>query len=184
MGRSKLDLPWGGRSLLDHAVETLGQAGADPIRAVVSEPRDIRGCVSIVNPRASEGMTTSLACGLHASAAAEITVVHLCDLPTVSAEMIGKLVAAVASGFPAAAACFENTVGPPIVVSQSVSRRLRDHLSNPNARAKTFLLGLDAELERVDLPSAANDVDTPDRYLALHQKTFGFAPSVDFAHGR
>ena len=165
---------WGRRTLVAHAVATAEAAGCGPIAVVVgggaaAVSRAVPAAAAVViNPRWAEGQGTSLAAGMAAltgGAEPSRALILPIDLPQLSADDLGRVVAASkADGAVAAAASFPDgaggeAFGPPVCVTPSLYPALRN--CTPEGGAKPVLAELGDALARVPLPAAADDVDTP-----------------------
>lgn len=171
-GSPKPLAPWGGGTLIAHAVATAEAAGCWPIVVVVgSEAAKVAAAVPgaaavTINPRWAEGQGTSLAAGVDALTGGmepSRTLILPVDLPQLSAEDLKGVMEASKSGV-AAAASFPDDAGgeafgPPVCVTPSLYPALRD--CTAEGGAKPILAALGDDLVRVPLPAAANDVDTP-----------------------
>ena len=100
LGRAKQDVVLGGETLLLRAVRVAGEAGLSPVIVVVREARYVdamraSGAMVVMNPKAYEGMATSIVCGVGAARVADVdgAVVMTCDQPGVSAEHLRALTA-------------------------------------------------------------------------------------------
>jgi molybdenum cofactor cytidylyltransferase len=95
MGRNKLLLDLGGRTVVQRTVQAAIDSGADRVVAVLGHEADLvrplldgLACDVIVNPDHARGVGTSLHAGIRAAADADAVIVLLADMPFVSAEMI------------------------------------------------------------------------------------------------
>ncbi len=173
MGRPKQFLKWNGKSLLRRAANTGLVAGCSPVIAVVgahaaecrAEIQDLHILIE-ENSDWERGMGTSIRAGLRALLRAEPavagTLIALCDQPLVTAADLQRLMA---TEKPVCAAAYDDTVGPPCFFAASYFSRL---LALPDGQgAKSLLLAAGEALDRVDIPGAATDVDTPEDYDAI-----------------
>ena len=100
MGRNKLLIRVGGETLLRRAVRRAGEAGLDPVLAVVGHQAEralaeLAGlaCRAVPNPDHARGINTSVHAGIRAVPTdAAAAVVILADMPFVTAEMLRALV--------------------------------------------------------------------------------------------
>jgi molybdenum cofactor cytidylyltransferase len=134
MGRNKMLLEIGGRTLVRRAVTTALAAGLDPVLVVVGHESDkVRGelsglpCTSVLNGEYASGMNTSLRAGIVALpddvAAA---VVLLGDMPLVDPAMVRALVDALRRGTrPLAVSIYGDVVAPPIAYGHALFPELR-----------------------------------------------------------
>ncbi|HEX5495365.1 MAG TPA: nucleotidyltransferase family protein [Mycobacteriales bacterium] len=118
-----------GRTLLEHALDALVQGGCDPVLAVLGANAEaIRRAVAlpttVFNPDWSTGMGSSLRAGLAALPAdLDAVVVALADQPLVGAEVVRRLVRAVAAvpaGAGAAVATYAGRPRNPVLLTRPV----------------------------------------------------------------
>lgn len=125
--------------------ELLGTAGID----IVTVSRD------------GEGMGTSLATGIAATADAEGWVVALADMPFISPATIGRVLAALTAGAPIAAPAYKGRRGHPV----GFDRRFRDELTalRGDEGARGLLAVHADQLELIDCDDAGvlRDIDVP-----------------------
>jgi len=178
MGRSKLDLRAGGRSILARLVGMLLEAGASHVVVVTGGHRAaveaaLKGLpVEFVhNPAFREaGMLGSLQAGLRAlrGGAAEAALIAPGDYPSVRAETVRALIAAWAEAPESIVVpSYSMRRGHPILVPAAdwpailalrPGETLRDHLRREAARVRHVV---------VDDPGVRFDVDTPEDYRRL-----------------
>ena len=122
MGKNKLLVDLGGKSVLRRAVETATSAGLRPILVVLGHEREraqaeLAGlsCQLVQNPDYARGMNTSLRAGIAAvPEGADAAVVMLADMPFVSAAMLRELVARWrAADAPLAISLYDGVIAPP-----------------------------------------------------------------------
>lgn len=124
MGRNKLLLQLGGRSVLRRAVDTALAAGLDPVLVVVghqreqaeSELRDAR-CKLVANPDYQDGVNTSLRTGIRAvPEGCPAAVVMLADMPLVTPAMLRTMLEQYRGGrAPLVVSSYEGVDAPPIL---------------------------------------------------------------------
>ena len=170
MGQTKQTLDWQGRTLLEHAVATLRDASVEAV-FVVTQPGGptVDDATQVVCEDWGRGMGASVAAGLAAIDPTRPCVVHLCDLPLVDAAAIRSLTHAVNDGAAAAAAAFDETIGPPVAVAASQFNQMRQATSDEGG-AKRWLLSLGESLARFPVEAAAWDVDTPQALEAARRR--------------
>ncbi len=178
-GPEKLLLPVRGLPLVRHAVRTLLDAGLSPVVVVVGEGaggeavgKALSGLPVrlVVNPRAREGMGTSLATGVSSlpPETREAAVV-LGDMPRVEPETLRRLLERRReTGAGIAVPTWQGRRGHPVVFDL---RRYREELGalegDEGARAVLAANRSDVlEVEAGD-PGVVADVDTPEDYLSL-----------------
>lgn len=174
MGRPKQLLQFNGTSLVRRAAKIAIEAGGQPIvmvtgaaeQEVAAEVRDLPVRV-VTNTTWEEGMGLSIRIGveelLKSEANLEALIITLCDQPEVSAATLRKLVTAyLETGKPLCAASFADTVSPPALFAKPFFDELIS--ISPRHGAKQILLSHAADLQRIDCPEAARDIDTPADY--------------------
>lgn len=182
MGRPKPLLPWHDRTLLEHELDVLRDAGLDHVAVVVGAGADsLRRAIGpghplVFNPRWGSGRATSLARGAWALRAAlhdelpEAILVQNVDQPTTTA-VIGCLLDALrSSGADAVQPVYRDAEGvehgghpvllagsllPALLVATEASEGLRGVLS-----------GRRVEQLSIDDPTVGLDLDTPEAYEA------------------
>ena len=134
MGRNKMLLEIGGRTLVRRAVSTALAAGLDPVLVVLGhESEKVRAelsglaCTPVLNREYASGMNTSLRAGIAAlSDDVAAAVVLLGDMPLVDAAMVRSLVDAFSrKGSPLAVSIYGDVVAPPIVYGRTLFPELR-----------------------------------------------------------
>jgi molybdenum cofactor cytidylyltransferase len=135
MGRNKMLIELGGRTLVRRAVSTALSAGLDPVLVVVGHERErIQGeleglrCTPVFNPGYALGIHSSLKAGIEAlPPEATAAVVLLGDMPLVAAPMVRALVEAFLRGSsPLAISVYGEVIAPPIVYARSLFPELRE----------------------------------------------------------
>ena len=172
LGRPKQLIQYDGETLLARAVRLAREAGCQPIIVVLGFEADrmknaLAGCdvVTVVNPAWWGGMASSLRAGVAAwseSAADDSNVLLMvCDQPKVEAEDLRKLLAIHASEKRSiTAAAYSGRLGVPAVFRRNMIDELMAVTGDQGARAVIERHANQAG--RLDLPTAALDVDWPD----------------------
>jgi molybdenum cofactor cytidylyltransferase len=134
MGRNKLLLQLGGRSVLRRAVDTALAAGLDPVLVVVghqreqaeAELRDAR-CKLVANPDYQDGVNTSLRTGIRAvPEGCPAAVVMLADMPLVTPAMLRTMLEQYRGGrAPLVVSSYDGIDAPPILYDRSLFDELR-----------------------------------------------------------
>jgi molybdenum cofactor cytidylyltransferase len=93
------------------------------------------GCRLVICERAAEGMGSSLACGVQASADAAGWVIALADMPAVEPGSIRAVVQALRDGYDTAAAFFGERRGHPVGFANSLYAELAALSGDDGARA-------------------------------------------------
>src|SRR6266705_4231555 len=119
------------------------------------------GCNTVVCKNAGEGMGTSLASGVRATADAEGWIVALADMPFIRTETVRTVVRAISEGAAIAAPVYRGERGHPV----GFARRFLDELSSLHGDdgARQFLKQHPewARLFEVDDPGVVRDIDKP-----------------------
>ena len=177
MGMPKQLLPYRGRTLVRHAVETTLGSTCRPVVVVLGanaeeiQPEVEGLSVQIVkNPHWAEGLGSSIRAGMEALMPAkdppEAVVLALCDQPLVGSEDIQALVDAYRSTQrPIIASEYAGTLGVPALFAQPVLPELL-HLAG-DAGAKQVIQRHLATVWKIPCPHAAVDLDTLEDYDAI-----------------
>ncbi|HEV3471302.1 MAG TPA: nucleotidyltransferase family protein [Pyrinomonadaceae bacterium] len=183
MGRPKQSLTFGGLSLLRRAALAALGAGCRPVVVVTGAHAEqsrgeLRGLDvrEAVNERWETGMASSVRAGLEtllrADAGAAAVVLMLCDQPYVTAEVVGRLVAAHrATGSPVVASRYGGSFGAPALFARAVFAELAR--LEGEAGAKQVIKSHAAEAHYVPFPGGEMDVDTPDDFSRLQSAPAG-----------
>lgn len=175
MGRPKQLLAWQGRTLLQHALESLIDSDADEIVLVLGHEADlIRKSLPalpikiVINPDYIQGMASSLRQGLLAmDPESEAFLVLLADQPGIGPEIINTLIRRFRQADPKRGIvrpAYRGRQGHPVLISV---RYLQEALQlQGDAGARRILLnhpGDILEIE-VDRDAVLRDIDTPEAY--------------------
>ena len=169
MGGPKALVELGGEALVLRALRVLAEGGCDPLTVVLGAAAErvaplVEGRARIVlAPDWAEGMGASLRAGL--SGDAQAVVVHLVDLPGITAAAVARL-AADAGPASLRRAAFAGRPGNPVLLG-------REHWAGVIAQAhadegaRGYLKG-HPQLELVECGdiATADDVDTPEQLAA------------------
>jgi molybdenum cofactor cytidylyltransferase len=173
LGAPKQLLPYNGRTLLDHALDTARTAPFDQRLCVIGGSADavrerveLTGIETVENRHFGEGCSSSIAAALHAvDAKADVLVLMLGDQPGVTADTVTRLLAG--RGESALAACaYEDGRGHPLAFARST---FADLAQLHGDKGVWKLLDRRAS-EVVDVPVPGpipRDVDTDDDYRAV-----------------
>ncbi len=179
MGRPKLDLDVGGKTVLERAVDTLLASPVERVLVVVSPDRtgiplsiDRLGDRSesrlrvVHNPGAEEGMASSIRAGLCVLPdETRALVIALADKPLVRSETIARLVSRFEQGgarivYPR----YRGRQGHPVVIASALFPELRDLEGDSGAKPLLRKHAQAAVPVDVDDPGVLLDIDTPEDY--------------------
>lgn len=152
-----------GERLVDRAVRTVGDGGADPVYVVAGAISfEVPGAVVVDNPDWPEGMGSSLRAGLAALTELPPDVVAalvvLVDQPGLTPDAVARLVAAVPGPAAVAAASYRGRQGHPVVLGRSHWPAVaRTAIGDVGARA--FLRDSAGLVELVECADVATDAD-------------------------
>jgi molybdenum cofactor cytidylyltransferase len=174
MGEPKQLLHWGQRTLVEHAADALLLTGCRPVVVVLGHQAErVREVLtgkplSIVTHNGfAAGLGSSLAAGVAAALMEapelEAVLVTLCDQPRVDAVVLARLIAAYNRARPAIlASSYAGTRGVPAVFRRDVLGMLAQ--LDAGSGAKALLARHDLDVQSIELPEAADDVDTKEDY--------------------
>jgi molybdenum cofactor cytidylyltransferase len=133
MGRNKMLLDLGGRTVVRRAVQATIDAGVDSVVVVLGHEAErveaeLSGlpCTRVLNPDHAQGVGTSLHRGIaHAADGADAIVVILADMPFVSADMIATVVERYReSGAPLVVSRYGEVQAPPTLYDRALFAEL------------------------------------------------------------
>ena len=94
LGRPKQTVVLNGETLLERAVRIATEAGLSPVMVVVADQTlQLTGAESVLNANASEGMASSIRCGVSAVLGCDGVVLLACDQPALTADHLRALYA-------------------------------------------------------------------------------------------
>lgn len=174
--QNKLLLPIGGMPLIRHMVDVYRTATDGRVVVVtgyqaekVEEALSGSGADLIFNADFEQGQPTSVACGLRAGGGADQTLIGLGDQPLLTANDLGSLLAAHASGDPVRISipAKGDRRGNPIVVPALLRERLLADPRSPGCRRFTRAHPEHVQFHPLDSPGFYADLDTPEAYAAF-----------------
>jgi nicotine blue oxidoreductase len=177
MGRPKALVPLGGEPLVRRAARVLAGGGCTPLVVVLGAaaeevaPLLPPGARAVVAADWSEGMGASLRAGLAAAErldpAPEAVLVHLVDLPGVTAAAVARL-AARAGPDVLARAAYAGRPAHPVLLGRAHWTGVRAAATG-DAGARGYLAG-HPDLDLVECGDLAvpDDVDTPEQLARFH----------------
>lgn len=170
MGRPKQLLPYNNQTLLQHAVQTALASLARPVVVVVgAEAEAVQKGIPekevhiVVNAEWSEGMASSIRCGIKAFAAvspdADGAILMVCDQPFVKTSLLNDLITAHQKTGKGMVACsYGNTFGPPVFFHSSLFPELLQLKGDVGARS--IIRAHSDAVEAIPFPEGMFDIDT------------------------
>ncbi|MGB7209887.1 MAG: nucleotidyltransferase family protein [Pyrinomonadaceae bacterium] len=177
LGQPKQLLQFNGKTLLRHAAEAMAASICDPIVVVLGaetarSTAEIEGLsvFQCLNENWKSGMSSSIKVGLAqlVKIAPEIdaVLISLCDQPYVTAEMLNRFGEKfAASDASVVAAKYNGVAGVPALFSRELFGELSRLDGDKGARD---LIRSRSDIETIDLPEAAFDIDTLDDASKLY----------------
>ena len=174
MGRPKQLLPWGGRTLLRHACDTSLATSLRPIVVVLgceaaACERELAGLDvhPVTNPEWSQGMGTSVACGIAALERRDHQVsgalLMLVDQPDLTASFLESILDQWLKGSRAIVATqYGETGGVPALFSRSFFPDLR--ALNSDRGARQIIAREKSAVTLIQFPEELMDLDTPELF--------------------
>lgn len=180
LGRPKQMVQIGGKSLLRRAAESALDSGVSPVIVVLGN--DAEKLISelgglsvraVVNPAWRQGMGGSLCCGVETlqqeAPLAAAVLLMVCDQPFITAAHLQGLWARHAASGKVIAVSHDGHPGVPAIFPSKYLPRLIQITGDQGARS--LLRGLStSEMELVEMPEAAFDLDTPENLAQFTQK--------------
>ena len=185
MGAFKPLLPFGNKTVIEHCIATLREAGIESIVVVVGHrAEEVRQQLKsfevtfALNPDPESEMSASIACGIRElPESAEATLIALVDHPAVPREVVTALIDQWQSGSRLVIPEFEGRGGHPALIDL----RFREELLrlDPERGLRAFFEEHRPEVQRLRVPSPfiARDMDTWEDYRRLHEEVFEKSPS-------
>lgn len=177
MGNLKQLLPYGGRTLIQNAVDQAIQADFDPVLVIVgAESAGVRSAIAsqkvivVENSHWQSGMGSSISAGVRwlrgENTEAAAVAILLGDQPLVTAEHL-KAMRTRLHQLPAdaIAAEYSGTLGVPALFKRNLFAALSELPASAGARQLLRQPGI--RVEPFALPEAAFDIDTPADYEGL-----------------
>ena len=167
-GRPKQLLLYDGETLVRRAARA-ALAVCGPVVVIAGREQEMIGLellglpVTIVpNDDWERGIGSSVRCGLEALPECD-GVIMTCDQPKVDDCVVHRLISAYeATGKPIVACAYAETLGVPALFARRIFEELR--LLSDDQGAKSIILRHRAEVEAIDFPEGAIDIDTPADY--------------------
>ena len=157
LGRPKQLVHLEGETLLDRSIRIAQEAGCTPVVVVLGAYENrirnhckLQGCLIITNPNWSDGMGTSLSCGVRMFDDVQGVIVMTCDMPSVTSDHLRSL----ASSGAATASSYAGHKGVPAYFPRDLFPELMKIMGDSGA--KDLLRSADA----IELAGGAVDIDT------------------------
>jgi molybdenum cofactor cytidylyltransferase len=175
MGECKQLLPWHGKTVLEHLLNTLLSSSLNEVILVLGheaerilEKISTRGIQVVFNPDYREGMSTSLRRGLTAmNQDAEAFLIVLADQPALTPEIIRQLIDAFRRAQPGkniVAPSFQGRRGHPVLFGRKYLEELRGSTGEVGGREILARHPEDILLLEMDTDAVLIDLDTPEDY--------------------
>ncbi len=176
LGQPKQLLEFKGKTLLRHAAEAMAESYCDPVVVVLGAETEMSaveiGSLSVVqclNEDWQSGMSSSIRIGLamllELAPEIDAVLVSLCDQPFVTTEMLNRFGEKFATTNAALiAAAYNRVTGVPALFSSEIFDELSHLDGDKGARD---LIRSRFDVETIDLPEAAFDIDTPEDTASL-----------------
>jgi len=177
LGRPKQLLPYNGKSLLEHSVDTANDSDASPVivilgaNATLLEKEIEEKKIHISeNKEWKEGMASSVRCGIntlmHIAPDADAAIIMVCDQPFVSSSLLNDLIfTQKRTGKPIVTSQYEAAIGPPALFHKSVFPELLN--LKGDAGARKIIEQRMNEVATVLFTKGIIDIDTEEDYKAL-----------------
>jgi molybdenum cofactor cytidylyltransferase len=179
MGRPKLLLTYGSRTLLRHAAETAAASICRPILVVLGAYANQLQCEiedlpvrPVINEQWADGMGSSIQVSVEAlntydrADSTEALILMLCDQPYVTAAVINDLVTAYhLNGKGIIASEYAGTLGAPTLFGREYFAELAT--MRGAAGAKHIIAAHASDVVPVPFPKGMMDIDTPEDYGQL-----------------
>ena len=163
MGQSKQLLPWGGETLLTHAIKTAMDSRVSKIYVVLgSDQEQHRKAIGdlpvaiVVNSEWQKGMGSSIKAGIKAAKDSDAVLIMVCDMPFVTADHLKNMIETKQS---VVASKYLDTVGVPALFGKEIFDELMKIADTEGARAVIR----DHKSAIINLKSGI-DLDTPEDY--------------------
>ena len=189
LGRPKQLIEIQGKKLIQKAIEEAQKSRADSFVVVLgSNPEliqtgfNIHKTPFIIHTSWKEGMASSMQAGLRFMMEKEFVdqvILMLCDQPFVEASLLDRLIIEkYTAGKGIVASAYSDTLGVPALFDRLYFEELLQ--LNGSEGAKKVIFNNHADVQVVDFPLGAVDVDTEedlDRFLRLYQQKSPLNPS-------
>ena len=179
MGQNKLLMRFDGKSLIEHAVDTLMTSGVDEIIVVLGhEANRIRSQLEgknvhfVDNPDYRTGLSTSVRAGIEAAPkGSDAMMIYLADQPLLEADEIRRLILAFAeakrAGKSIVVPFFGNERGNPVILDASYREMVLDIAGDVGCRRIIKTHPEQVFAVQMETDHVVRDVDTPEDFLRV-----------------
>ena len=173
MGKQKMLLPYGGKTVIEHIVTQVLQCGVDGITVVLGhDAGEIAAKLTplpvqrVVNDEYAGGMITSVRSGLESvPPEASAAMIALGDQPDITPAVVSQLIEGFrTAGKGIAVPLFEGRRGHPILVSTNYRDAVMTRYEDTGLRGLLVDNPEDVAEISVDHPGILQDMDTPEDY--------------------
>jgi molybdenum cofactor cytidylyltransferase len=181
MGQNKLLMRFGGKSLIERAVDTLFASGIDEVVVVLGhEANQIRGQLEgkqvrlVENPDYQQGLSASIRAGVGAVEGAEAIMIYLADQPLLESGEIRRLILAFAEAKRAGKSIvipfFGNERGNPVILDGSYREKVLEIAGDVGCRR--IIRSHPEQVFPVQMESdhVIRDVDTPEDWRGITEQ--------------
>jgi molybdenum cofactor cytidylyltransferase len=176
LGRPKQLLPWQGKTLLQHAVDTALAITTQPVVVTGANADQLVAGLNnnqvqvVFNPEWEQGIASSIRCGLEAllnrTPTPDQVIFMVCDQPFVTAELLLELINERQNTHkPIVASAYGGTLGIPALFEKSLFPQLLDLQGDTGA--KKLIMEHPEDVAAVEFPQGNIDVDTVEEYENL-----------------
>ncbi len=177
LGRPKQLLPYNGKSLLEHSVDTANDSDASPVivilganAAMLEKEIEEKKIHIAENKEWKEGLASSVRCGInklmHIAPDADAAIIMVCDQPFVSSSLLNELIATQKStGKTIVTSQYETAIGPPALFHKSIFPELLQ--LKGDAGARKIIEQRRNEVATVLFTKGTIDIDTEEDYKRL-----------------
>jgi molybdenum cofactor cytidylyltransferase len=177
MGSNKLLAGFHGEPLVAATVKRLQSSGVDEVVVVLGRDAGAvaavlpAGARPVVNADFAQGISTSIRRGVQAAAASDAVIIALGDMPLVSVQTVGRMIAAFnpTEHRSIIVPTFNGQFGNPVLWGREHFARLLALSGDKGARSLIGDLKSEAVEIAVDDPGVLMDADTPEALEALRQ---------------
>src|SRR5688572_12888141 len=181
MGRPKQLLPYKGKSLLEHTVDTANDADANPVivvlgasAAVLEKEIDEKKVHIVENKEWEKGMASSIRCGLntllHIAPLTDAVILMVCDQPFVSAALLNELIITQKNtGKLIVSSRYGDVMGPPALFYKTIFTELLK--LKGDAGARKIVEQHSNDTTTVLFTKGSIDIDTEEEYKAINDTT-------------